>query len=431
MLLQQALQTHLSRHGFVFAEIRTALNPDRTGAPAVDVVLTAARGAAYKMSDPVLRDTRTAPTVARRLALWQDGENYDPARVERGLARLGRLGYFESVGQEGLYRDATRHVLYPVLRLPDARANTIGGLLGYDTEAAAGAKLTGFLDVRLLNMRGTARDFEFAFDGRTGREREARAAYTEPWVLGTPFGARFEGRLLQQDTIFQEWQNGLFIFRDLDFNSRIEVEFGAQANRDYSADTRSSALLSGVRLLYDSRDRAPFTRQGTRGHAGLTGLRRTLDSEAAAAGVDSSYLVARVQAAAEHWVPLTGRLGLKGGFAAATNVPLSRINSGELYDVGGARSLRGYRERQFQTNAYVLTDAELQWAVGRRGRVFGFVSPGLVNRLGGRYDFNRVFGYGTGLELSQGDWSVALTYALNPDRPWGDGYLHAAVENRF
>lgn len=420
------LQRALARMGFVFAEIRTQPRPDVEGKPFVDVVLDVRRGSAFKLGEPLPRGTRTRADVVRRLALWEEGENFDPARMERGLARLGRLGYFESATLGGVFRDSARNVIYPALVLPDARVNTLGGLLGYDTEAEGDARLTGFLDVHLVNIRGTARDFMFSFDGRTGREREARAAYTEPWIFGLPLGARWEGRFLQQDTVFWEWQQSLFVFRDLDFTSRLEVEFGAQENRDQIADASSSALLSGVRLLYDARDRAPFTRRGTRGQASATGLRRTLSGIA-----DSTYYLAQLGAAVEQWQPLGDRFGLKYGGAAATNLPLDRLNHGELHDVGGARSLRGYRERQFQTNAYAIADVELQFTVGRRGRLFGFASPGFVNRPVGHYDLRRVFGYGAGLEVAQGDWSVALTYALNPERPFGDGYLHAAVENRF
>src|SRR5690606_846892 len=260
----------------------------------------------------------------------------------------------------GFFRDSVRNVLYPVLDLRDARASTFGGLLGYDTEAEDGGRLTGFLDVHLGNMRATARDFLFAFDGRTGRERTLGAAQTGPRLLGSPFGARWEGRYLQQDTLFWEWQQALYLFRDLDFPSRVEAEFGTQANRDLTVGAGTSALLSGVRVLYDSRDRAPFTRDGMRGSAGVPGLRRTLARSGAAGTADSAYYLAQVRLALERWLPLGERFGLKVGGAAATNLPLSRLDHGELYHVGGARSLRGYRERQFQTNAYVLTDLEAQ-----------------------------------------------------------------------
>jgi hypothetical protein len=49
----------------------------------------------------------------------------------------------------------------------------------------------------------------------------------------------------------------------------------------------------------------------------------------------------------------------------------------------------------------------------------------------GRYKGRGVLGYGFGIELQQGDWTLSLAYALNPDRSPGNGLLHVAVENRF
>ncbi|HEX2613749.1 MAG TPA: hypothetical protein VHO02_09155, partial [Fibrobacteria bacterium] len=426
---REAIRRQLFSGGFAFAEIDARLLPDSAGLPFADMEMTVRRGASFKLGLPVALETRTRPDVVRRLALWEEGESFDPDRIHKGVRRLARTGYFEAAEWAGIYRDSSRNVLYPALRLPDAKVNTVGGLLGFDSDAEGGGRLTGYLDVRLYNLRGTARDASFSFDDRNNGEREARASYTEPWILKSPIGARWEGSFLQQDTLFWEWNQSLFVFRDLGFSGRVEAEFGAQANREAtgSGDVGTRALRSGVRILFDDRDRVPFTRSGGRGSTGVTIVRRELDG---AAG-DSAYYLAQATASWERWKPLGPRFGLRVALRGASNYPLDRTNRGELYDVGGARSLRGYREREFQTNAYLLGDLEPQFSVGRRGRLFAFVSPGLVNRLTGRYDPQDVLGYGAGMEVARGDWSVAITYALNPDRSPGNGLLHAAVENRF
>lgn len=432
--LQREVRDHYLNHGFPFAEITARPRADSLGAPAVDVELRVTRGSSFKRGEARVLETRTQPGTVRRLALWGTDEDFSRERTEKGLERLRRTGYFDAVEWTGLYRDPDRNVLYPLLRLPDAPANTIGGLLGFDSKAEEGGKLTGYLDIHLVNLFGTARDFDFSFDDRSGYEREIRASYTEPWLLGMPLGARVEGYFLQQDTLFWEWSQGLTFFRDLSFISRLEVEFGAQANRETGVDgnpgSGSRALRSGVRLLFDARDRALFTRSGYRSSLGATGVRRTFRTPNSATG-DSAYFLVQAQASLENWIPLSSRFGLRLSGRLASNFPLHRLNHGELYYVGGARSLRGYRERELQTNAYALTEGELQYWVGRRGSLFVFASPGVVNRLVGRYDGRGVLGYGFGIELAQGDWSLSLAYALNPERRPGDGLLHVAVENRF
>lgn len=419
--LQAAARRRYLDHGFPFAEITTRARAEDS-LPFVDVELSVRRGSGFKRGAPVVLAGRTRPETARRLALWGEDEDFSETRLRKGVERLRRTGYFESAEWVGLYRDSLRNVLYPALRLEDRRANTWGGLLGYDSRAGNGG-LTGYVDVHLVNLFGTARDLDFNFDRRVGAENDARLVYTEPWLLGSPVGARLELGFLQQDTVYWEWNQGLAFFRDLSFTSRVELEFGAQGNRDLSAGLETRALRSGFRMLYDTRDRAPFTRRGARGVLGASGLRREI--------ADSAYYVVQAQASGEAWRALSPRFGLKAGARAGSNFPLDRFNPGELFYVGGARSLRGYREREFQTNAYALAEGELHYWVGRRGSLFGFAAPGAVNRLAGRYDPRGVLGYGAGLELAQGQWTLLLTYALNPERSPGEGLLHVAVENRF
>jgi outer membrane protein assembly factor BamA len=436
--LRSAVHAQLRNRGFPFAETNTMPRADSTGLSKVDVVVQVRRGAGFKRGEPIVQGTRTRPEVLRRMALWEEGEDFRPDRIEKGMRRLRRAGYFESAEWTGLYRDSARNVLYPLLVLPDAHASSVGGLLGFDSEADRADRVTGFLDVRLLNMRGTARDLFFSFDSRPGAVREAKASYTEPWILSLPIGARVEASFLQQDTIFQEWNQDLVLFRDLDFTSKVEAVFGAQSNRSSESGTgttRTRALRSGIRVTFDSRDRVPFTRRGTQAEVGLTGVRRdfsaTEDGNGGGPDGDSAYYLVQGLVAAGFWMPTTERTGLKVSARAASNFPLTRLNRGELWEVGGARTLRGYRERAFQTNAYLLGDAEYQVTVGRRGRLFGFVSPGWVNRPFGSIDPRGVLGYGAGMEVAQRDWSVALTYALSPERSLGNGFLHVAVENRF
>jgi outer membrane protein assembly factor BamA len=438
--LRSAAHAYLRNRGFPFVETNTMPRADSTGLPKVDVVVHVRRGAGFKRGEPIVQGTRTRPEVLRRMALWEEGEDFRPDRIEKGMRRLRRAGYYESAEWTGLYRDSARNVLYPVLVLPDAHASSVGGLVGFDSEAERADRVTGFLDVRLLNMRGTARDLFFSFDSRPGAVREAKASYTEPWILSLPVGARVEASFLQQDTIFQEWNQDLVLFRDLDFTSTVEAVFGAQSNqsREFgTGTTRTRALRSGIRVTFDSRDRVPFTRRGTQAEVGLTGVRRDFSAGTDASGSeggaegDSAYYLVQGVIAAGFWMPTTERTGLKVSARAASNFPLTRLNRGELWEVGGARTLRGYRERAFQTNAYLLGDAEYQVTVGRRGRLFGFVSPGWVNRPSGSIDPRGVLGYGAGMEVAQRDWSVALTYALSPERSVGNGFLHVAVENRF
>jgi hemolysin activation/secretion protein len=118
--------------------------------------------------------------------------------------------------------------------------------------------------------------------------------------------------------------------------------------------------------------------------------------------------------------------------AGSGNWPLEgRSNRGELYSLGGANSIRGFREREFLTNLFLYGNFELQFLLAPRSRASVFAVPGLINRLGGDVDWRRVLGYGLGMESGAKDWTCGISYALNPDRDLGDGFVHLRVTNNF
>jgi len=368
-----------------------------------------------------LLDTHTQPDVAQRLALWKIGEPYNEDRLALGMNRLRRTGYYQSVEMAGLFRDSTLNLIYPALRLPDLQDNELSGLLGYDSKAQSSGQLTGYVDLHLINLFGTARDLDFTYNSQPGSTREAHLAYFEPWILGTSLGLKLQVDFLQQDSTYWEWNRNLILVQELSFTSRMEIQVGDQQNSNVGVQTY--ALRSGLSLIFDGRDRVPLTASGYLIQIGATGVRRETG--------DSLYYLAQGVEDAQTWIPLSPRFGVKLALHSATNFPLNRLNLGDLYYVGGANSLRGYEEREFPTNAYAYGQFELQSWLGRKGRLFVFADPGVINHLVGEYNFRRVLGYGVGIELSKGDWGLSLSYALSLERGPSDGLLHVGVDNKF
>jgi hypothetical protein len=162
---------------------------------------------------------------------------------------------------------------------------------------------------------------------------------------------------------------------------------------------------------------------GVRFESKVTGLRRDLG--------DSSYFLVQGAQTMGLWTNRgrwVGHLLVSGG----GDWPLeARSNRGELFELGGANSIRGFREKEFLTNLYLYGNAEIQFLLSPWSRASVFAVPGLVNRLGGDVHWRRVVGYGVGLEAGGGDWTFGISYALNPGRDPGDGFLHLRVVNNF
>jgi outer membrane protein assembly factor BamA len=420
------IRSYLLDHGHPFAFVAVDFAA-REDAPIADLAIVVRGGEGYKFGGYKHSGSRTRPDVLDRLSLLKYGETYSEARLRLAGERLARTGYYEAVAPGALFRDSTRNLLYPSLALTDLKGNRLSGLLGYDSEKKGGAGLNGFLDVHLINLRGTARDLDFTFDSKKTSQstdsREARLAYTEPWLPGMRIGARLEAGVAIEDSVYSETRGEIGLFQDLDFHSRCLLSIARQSNHDFISGTRSDAEIAGLGFQYDARDRVPGTLRGARFSMRVNGVHRNLG--------DTAYYLVQGLNELSVWGN-AGRWVGHAAFSGSGNWPLEgRSNRGELYELGGANTIRGFREKEFLTNLFLYGNFEAQFLLAPKSRAALFVTPAFINRPGGDIYWRRVVGYGLGLESGAKDWTFGVSYALNPDRSIGDGFVHLSVTNNF
>jgi outer membrane protein insertion porin family len=110
----------------------------------------------------------------------------------------------------------------------------------------------------------------------------------------------------------------------------------------------------------------------------------------------------------------------------------------ELFPLGGATSLRGYREEQFRGAHVELVQFEQRYLLGTDGSRFaGFVDVGHVSTRGtvlavpGQPDHFFQVGYGAGLRLGTRVGLIGVDYALGEgDSPLA-GKVHVQLESAF
>jgi outer membrane protein assembly factor BamA len=420
------IKAYLLDHGHPFASVSVDFAA-REDAPIADLAIAIRGGEGFKFGGYKHSGSRTRPDVLDRLSLLKYGETYNESRLRLAGERLSRTGYYEAVAPGALFRDSTRNLLYPSLVLTDLKGNRLSGLLGYDSEKEGGSGLNGFLDVHLINLRGTARDLDFTFDSKqTGQatdSREARLAYTEPWLPGMRVGARVEASVSIEDSVYSETRGEISLFQDLDFHSRALLSVAKQSNHDFLSGAGSDAEIAGLGFQYDARDRVPGTLRGARFSTRVNGVHRNLE--------DTTYYLVQSLNELALWGNI-GRWVAHAAFSGSGNWPLEgRSNRGELYELGGANTIRGFREKEFLTNLFLYGNFEAQFLLAPKSRATVFVTPAFINRLGGDIYWRKVVGYGLGMESGARDWTFGVSYALNPDRAIGNGFVHLSVTNNF
>ncbi len=413
-------------HGHPFAVVKMDFTT-REDKAALDLGVFIEAGEGFKFGGFKYVGSSIRPEALERLALLKYGEAYSETRVALAIEKLSRTGYFEALIPGTVYRDSAKNLLYPSLSMTDLKGNRLSGILGYDSEKKGGDGVNGYVDIHLINLRGTARDLDFNFESKqTGlgtSSKEARLDYLEPWIPGTSIGVKIKLHVSLEDSLYDERSMGTEFFQDFDFHSRYLVAFARQFNHDYIASSRSTADIAGLGFQFDSRDQVPATLKGMRFSTRLNGVHRDLQ--------DSSYFLLQNWNEFSLWANLgrwVGHVLISGN----GNWPLEgRANRGELYSIGGANTIRGFREKEFLTNLFLYGNFEMQFLLAPRSRASVFIVPALINRMDGDVNWKREIGYGIGLESGAKDWTFGISYALNPARSLGNGFVHVRVTNNF
>jgi outer membrane protein insertion porin family len=112
------------------------------------------------------------------------------------------------------------------------------------------------------------------------------------------------------------------------------------------------------------------------------------------------------------------------------------LDLSDLYRLGGAATLRGYREEQFTGTRLGWINAELRYSLGRRSFAFSFYDIGYMfqsaDQEQGREEASLSRGgYGLGLRLETGLGIMSVSYALGDGDALGDGKIHFGLINEF
>jgi len=105
----------------------------------------------------------------------------------------------------------------------------------------------------------------------------------------------------------------------------------------------------------------------------------------------------------------------------------------DQYRLGGARSLRGYREDQFRGSSIAWSNLEYRYLLGRRSRAFVFCDLGYITTSGDKKTQDFRIGYGFGVRLETGLGIMGIDYGLAYGEKQGlfGGMIHVGLLNEF
>jgi len=384
-------------------------------------------------------NVRTRRNVVVREIRIPTGTPYNEREVERSVRRLHQLGFFGTIEQPTIVKNAAGNWgLY--YRLVERPTYHFDGVMGYQPSAGdQEGYLTGMVDIVLANLMGTGRLAEAHWSRQSPTIQELAVRYKEPWLLGIPLHLGMGFRQRVEDT--------LYVQRSWDVSPEYQITdvvrvWGSLSREEVLPDssgilylglTKSSAWAVELGVTVDTRDEPMNPRTGyyyrSSGSAGLREVegdnRGELTEHRALLDVEG------IQEPFRFWV-----LDLQGHYREYRG-PDEIVALPNLYRLGGASSLRGYREEQFLGQRIVWTNAEWRRILGELSRAFIFLDTGyyyhrVATSSGGVQTLDDfLVGWGVGLRVETALGVVGFDYGLGEGDRLTNGKVHFRLTNRF
>jgi len=440
-----AILDDMNDHGWPFARVTVLDIVPRTHDMAeVDVLLRIQKGPQAKVNFLQFEGNKlTKPQVLERETRLRLDEVYSESRALRARRYLQKLPFLRAVYAPEIVFDETGRtgLAYTVVEAPSTNIDLVAGYLPEREEGEKGT-LTGLVDINLLNLFGTGRRALIHWDQPDRSVQTIQLEYEEPWVAKMPLALALGFRQRIEDTVFVKrelsmratailtetvdlWGRALFEEVIPDSVSRVILGLPATTTRGLEVgfvwDTRDWPLNPRSGAMFST-----FGGVGWRRTSEVSSLDKVNHYRQNSAGLDA-------EVALEVFPRWIADIACHGRMLESDE---PEILLPDLYRLGGARSLRGYREEQFLGSRIGWVNSELRYWVGPRSRFFGFVDGGAFFRE--RWEgesLRRIQGFkvgvGVGLRVGtpMGIWG--FDYALGEGDRLLSGKVHLSLRGEF
>jgi len=141
----------------------------------------------------------------------------------------------------------------------------------------------------------------------------------------------------------------------------------------------TNETTGGIEIQYDTRDDFYSPESGARYRTDYHYGRKSIGSVPAGAALSAvtGGTVQRLGVDLEFFLPAFRRQVVAFGLHGR-EIRTGQVQQGEMYQFGGANTLRGYRENQFIGAEIAWTNAEYRFILARRSFLFGFLDTGTI-----------------------------------------------------
>ncbi|HET6347460.1 MAG TPA: POTRA domain-containing protein, partial [Candidatus Krumholzibacteria bacterium] len=444
--LPDRMQTLLSNYdaaGYPFVQVWVdSIGVDADSA-AVDVSLYVVEGSPRDIKAVVVEGLRkTKPELVQKIAGIEPGTPYRSQLLEDAYLRVVSSGVFTDVDYPTVRLSAGGDGVDAVIKVSEpARSNTFAAALGY-ASASENTKrvLSGLVQLQLNNVGGSLKDFGATWNNDGAGRNETHIRYQDRLFLGHRLGLGIRLEQVGQDTLYT-WQSaGLEVQRGLGRTAGTLLSFSLAGYGDRNVFSQGDLQRSsrwraktGADAMWGSDRAGSYARLG----AGVTVAfkHNTYRGSATGPGDVRQYIYdgtagLLLPAWRSLHVAVDGHLEWLQSDEA--QVPLS-----EQFYVGGARTVRGYRENQFHGRRVAYARNELRLGRSAREGFYAFVDAGYVRQETPqndgtlRIDGTGLTGYGFGVRSYSRAGRLDLSFAVSNGLSLRQTKVHVVLEQNF
>jgi len=431
--------------GFIFA--RAEVDPpnihSNRDAGEINLMLHIHEGAPVKISKIILRgNNQTKDRVILRELSFGIGQRFSRKFMEEIPRELLRTGLFKDVKRPVIARiDSMKYAM--ILSIKEGNATSFDGVVGYIPQRGKSENgyFTGLLDIAFNNLFGTGRKFNVHWEKPDVLSENFVLNYTEPWVANYPLDLSTNLERTVRDSTYLEWKASLHARYRFGRVLSAIAQIGQQVVLPDSFSSirlhlaRYKQINYQVGIVYDNRDYPLNPRQGIFFSNSYTFANKTnfgpgflLRQDSIAKSESIEILKLRFD-----WYYELLKNQVTAIKLTANQVKGDRLQLTDYIWFGGARSVRGYRENQFQGSVAAWVNLEYRFLIGRNSRLFLFNDWGIYRyRAADGKDAQEIpMGYGLGFRVDTALGNLGVAFGLGRGDSFSEAKIHFGIENRF
>jgi len=385
---------------------------------------------------------RTSATIIERELRLSHSEIYNQEKLNDIPYKLNKLGFFRPLEPPDFFLDNQGKGVLRI-KVDEINTNNFDGIIGYvpGTQSESGF-FTGFVNINMRNLFGTGRAILIKWEQENRESQELELNYLEPWFLDYPINISVG--------LYQRKQDSTFVQRNINSDISYLINNDISASVIFNSEStiptenalvtnnvfNSTLFTSGASIKIDTRDDIFAPTKGIKFNNTYKYVSKSIDASSLAnPNIPLENTLQKFEIDFESyfslWTSHILSLGLHG-----REMKGSLFEFSDLYSLGGTKSLRGYKEKQFRGNRIFWSNLEYRLHFDQRSFMFAFIDSGyFLRREEPLLDIIKQeafkIGYGFGLSLETAIGILKVSYALGEGDSMSNGKIHFGIANEF